>query len=101
MGRRLEDITLVLNRSDTSVGISQADVSTILGQVPAVLVPSDRAIPRAITDGMPIVLADERSGPAQAFKQLAHLYLRKSPNGGSVENLTSGRGRRSLMRKGR
>jgi pilus assembly protein CpaE len=101
MGRRADDITLVLNRSDTSVGISQADAATILGQVPAVLVPSDRAIPRATTDGMPIVLADERSGPAQAFKQLAQLYLRRSPHGGSVENSKSGRGRRLLMRKGR
>jgi pilus assembly protein CpaE len=103
MGRTAEDITLVLNRADTSVGISQADVATILGQVPAVLVPSDRAIPRAITDGMPIVLADERSGPARAFKELAHLYLRKSPYataGGTVDD-SKRAGRRSLIRKGR
>jgi pilus assembly protein CpaE len=104
MGRNVNDITLVLNRSDTSVGISQSDVATILGQVPSVLVPSDRAIPRAITDGMPIVLADERSGPAQAFKQLAHLYLRESgyatARRSGEEPKRSG-GRRSLMRKGR
>jgi pilus assembly protein CpaE len=104
MGRKADEITLVLNRSDTSVGISQADVATILGQVPAVLVPSDRAIPRAITDGQPIVLADERSGPALAFKQLAHLYLRDSPYAtarGSVGESKRSGGRRSLMRKGR
>lgn len=104
MGRNGDDITLVLNRSDTSVGISQADVATILGRVPAVLVPSDRAIPRALTDGMPIVLADARSGPAQAFKQLAQLYLRESPHataGESGDDSKRAGGRRSLIRKGR
>jgi MinD-like ATPase involved in chromosome partitioning or flagellar assembly len=72
--------------------------------VPAVLVPSDRAIPRAITDGIPILLADARSGPAQAFKQLAQLYLRKSPYataGERVDDSKRAGGRRSLIRKGR
>jgi pilus assembly protein CpaE len=104
MGRSGDDITLVLNRSDTSVGISQADVATILGRVPAVLVPSDRAIPRATTDGIPIVLADARSGPAQAFKQLAQHYLRESTYataGESVDDSKRAGGRRSLIRKGR
>jgi pilus assembly protein CpaE len=104
MGRKTEEITLVLNRSDTSVGISQADVTTILGQTPNVLVPSDRAIPRAITDGKPIVIADERSGPAQAFKELAHLYLRESPHAIAripVGDSKRSSGRRSRMRKGR
>jgi pilus assembly protein CpaE len=100
MGRKAEDITLVLNRSDSSVGISQADVATILGQTPDILVPSDRAIPRAITDGLPIVIADERSGPAQAFKELAQGYLRNSPYDDAHESKRGG-GRRSLMRKGR
>ena len=51
-------MTLVLNRADTSVGISQGDVDRLLGRAPDVLVPSDRAIPRAMTDGEPIVEAD-------------------------------------------
>ena len=104
MGRKAEDITLVLNRSDTSVGISQANVATILGQAPDILVPSDRAIPRAITDGLPIVIADERSGPALAFKELAHAYLRDSPYAiarGNAGGSKRAGGRRSLMRKGR
>jgi pilus assembly protein CpaE len=103
MGREADDITLVLNRSDSSVGISQSDVAAILGQVPAVLVPSDRAIPRAITDGLPIVVADERSGPAQAFKELANRYLRDSPYATSrrVDESKRSGGRRSLLRKGR
>jgi Flp pilus assembly CpaE family ATPase len=104
MGRTDDEITLVLNRSDTSVGISQSDVATILGQAPTVLIPSDRAIPRAITDGLPIVLADERSGPARGFKELAHLYLRDSPYAvarGTLDESKRSGGRRPLLRKGR
>jgi pilus assembly protein CpaE len=103
MGRSDEDITLVLNRADTSVGIGKDDVERILGQAPDVLVPSDRAIPRAITDGLPIVLAGPSSGAAQAFMGLAEIYLRKT--GWIAHNndeAASGRApRRSLLRKGR
>jgi MinD-like ATPase involved in chromosome partitioning or flagellar assembly len=40
-----------------------------------VFVPSDRQIPRATTDGEPIVVASERSEAARAFYSLAGLYL--------------------------
>jgi Flp pilus assembly CpaE family ATPase len=75
MGFEPSRITLVLNRADTSVGISQGDVEAILGRKPDVLVPSDRAIPRAITDATPIVTASPKSGAAQAFRTLANTYL--------------------------
>jgi pilus assembly protein CpaE len=104
MGRDLAGITLVLNRADTSVGISMDDVGRILGRQPDVLVPSDRAIPRAITQGQPIVLADDRSGPAQAFIALADIYLREtawSAPGAGEEDQSARPARRSLLRKGR
>ncbi len=75
MGYRLDEIRLVLNRADTSVGIGQNDVQHLLGKVPDVLVPSDRAIPRAITDGRAIVETEPKSGPARAFVGLAEYYL--------------------------
>jgi pilus assembly protein CpaE len=71
MGYDPERVTLVLNRADTSVGISQGDVERLLGRAPDVLVPSDRAIPRAVTDGETIVEADPRSRPARAFTEMA------------------------------
>jgi pilus assembly protein CpaE len=76
MGFDPSRVTLVLNRADTSVGISQGDVEAILGRKPDVLVPSDRAIPRAITDAIPIVTASPKSGAAQAFRALANTYLK-------------------------
>ena len=74
MGCNVDEIKLVLNRSDSNVGISQSDVERLLGRRPDVLVPSDRAIPRALTVGQPIVIAEPRSGAAKAFTGLAAWY---------------------------
>jgi pilus assembly protein CpaE len=102
MGFDPNHIKLVLNRADTSIGISQGDVETILGRKPDVLVPSDRAIPRAITDAAPIVTASPKSGAAQAFRQLANLYLTDSrldePNADAGEQ-ELGQPRRTLLRR--
>ena len=75
MGYAPEDITLVLNRADTSVGISTSDVYELLRKTPDVLVPSDRAIPRALTNGSTIYEADAKSGAGRAFAGLANRYL--------------------------
>ena len=79
MGLDPDAASLVLNRADTSVGISQRDVEEILGRRPDILVPSDRAIPRSLTDAQPIITAQPRSGAARAFRSLADLYLRQAP----------------------
>lgn len=102
MGYAAEDTTLVLNRADTSVGITAADVAGILGRAPDVLVPSDIAIPRAITAGQPIVVAAPRSGAARAYVSLARSYARVTAKAGvSPEPVEeSRRQRRTLLRKG-
>jgi pilus assembly protein CpaE len=106
MGYDLDDVQLVLNRADTSVGISDDDVTMILGRRPDIFVPSDRAVPRAITDGLPIVVAAEKSGPAKAFFSLASLYLgADSTESGSTEaparaKEASRGSRRSLFARG-
>jgi len=76
MGYDPKDVTLVLNRADTNVGITQADVERLLGRRPDVLVPSERMIPRALTEGRTIVAAEPKSGPARAFAGLADMYVR-------------------------
>jgi pilus assembly protein CpaE len=96
MGYASEDVTLVLNRADTSVGISEADVEQLLGRRPDVLVPSDRAIPRAITEGLPIVVAEPRSNAARAFMSLGARYSRNGDAAPSTEPVTR---RRRLRRK--
>jgi pilus assembly protein CpaE len=74
MGSDPKRIRLVLNRADSSVGIKRSEAEAILGRTPDVFVPSDREIPRATTDGQPIVVANGRSDAARAFHALADLY---------------------------
>jgi pilus assembly protein CpaE len=69
-----EAIKLVLNRAMTHVGISSSAVTAVLGREPEVLVPSDREIPRAINEGVPIILAQPRAEASEAFRNLATYY---------------------------
>ena len=91
----MDKVRIVLNRADTSVGITHADVADVLGRVPDVLVPSQREVVCSINAGEPIVLASRKSEPAKAFRALAELYAadrRPAP-------VADGR-RRRLLRKG-
>ena len=71
MGYRNDRISLVLNRADSRVGITGRDVTTIVGRKPDILVPSDREIPRAVNEGLPIVSAKRNSEAAKSFRALA------------------------------
>jgi pilus assembly protein CpaE len=94
MGYDSDRISMLLNRADTRVGIDHDEVVAITGRKPDVLVPSDREIPCSVNEGVPVVLAKDRSDAARAFHSLAHLYL----NG---DRKTSANGRRAgfLRRK--
>jgi pilus assembly protein CpaE len=77
MGYPSENISLVLNRADSRVGITHDDVSAIIGRTPDVVVPSDREIPRSVNEGTPIVASRERSDSAKAFQKLADIYTKR------------------------
>ena len=96
MGYETDHISLVLNRADSRVGITPDDVSTIVGRVPEVSIPSDREIPRSINEGTPIVAARQSSGAAKAFRNLADRYA-KTPAPKPAPIATSPSGVRSLI----
>ena len=104
MGHDPTGVTLVLNRADSDVGITQADVEQVLGRAPDVLVTSDRAIPRALTNGQPIVVAEPRSKAALSYTALAERYLaaaaraETAPTPTSAASGSAGRGRLRLRR---
>jgi len=81
MGYSQDRVHLVLNRADTSVGITHNDVVSIIGRAPDVLVPSHRDIARSVNDGSPIVVSQSRSEAAKAFRTLADLYVARTPDG--------------------
>jgi pilus assembly protein CpaE len=88
MGYPLENVSLILNRADSRVGITPDDVSAILGRTPDVSVPSDREIPRSVNEGTPIVASRQGSGAAKAFEQLANMYTKPSSGDTSPEAAT-------------
>jgi pilus assembly protein CpaE len=75
MGHDNASVKLVLNRAHSRVGITTSDVVAVLGREPDIYVPSDREIPRAVNEGVPIVLSRPDSEAAQAFGQLADLLI--------------------------
>jgi pilus assembly protein CpaE len=96
MGYDPAAIRLVLNRADSHVGIGLSDVKAILGRAPDILVPSDRDIPRSVTEGVPIITSSPRSDAAKAYLQLAQHYAAEPA---AVAAETSSRRRRSLLRR--
>jgi pilus assembly protein CpaE len=104
MGYDPAAVTLVLNRADSNVGITSEDVEQLLGRAPDVLVGSDRAVPRALTSGQPIVVAEPKSKAARSYVALAAHYLAAAVQTGAPtalvdESASLNRRRRLTLRK--
>ena len=74
MGYPRDRVRVVLNRANTSVGITNRDVANILDRSPEVLIPSSKDITTSVNEGHPIVLTQKRSDAAKSFKSLADLF---------------------------
>ena len=64
-------VKIVLNRSNSKVGMKQREVEAALEQKIAYEVPSDRAVPLTINKGVPAVLAEPGSDFAKAINAMA------------------------------
>lgn len=71
-GRRIK---LVLNRADSKVGLSIADVEKSVGTKVFATIPSDRLIPRAVNLGVPVIVNAPRSEVSKSFKELSNKLL--------------------------
>ena len=90
-------IQLVLNRADTRVGISHHDVVAVLGREPNIFIPSDREIPRAVNEGVPITLSRPQSYAAASFHELAALFTDDAPVTEPVAVGSTSSGRKRLV----
>jgi pilus assembly protein CpaE len=90
-----ERTRLVLNRADSRVGFSAADVPAVLGRKPDLLVPSHRDIACSVNQGMAITLSQPRSRAARAFRALAQAYAAPLSGAGAAK---AARRRLSLSR---
>jgi pilus assembly protein CpaE len=64
-------IKIVLNRSNSKVGMKQNEVEGALGMKVRFEVPSDRAVPLAVNRGKPVVLDEEGADVSKAIRQMA------------------------------
>jgi pilus assembly protein CpaE len=75
MGYKRDRIRVLLNRADTNVGVTQDDVTAIIGRAPDVCVSSNRDVVRSVNEGSPIVQGRPRTDVAQSFRTLADLFI--------------------------
>ncbi|MGN6244746.1 MAG: AAA family ATPase [Motilibacteraceae bacterium] len=100
LGYPRESWQVVLNRSDSKVGLAVADVEKTLKVPIAVQVPSSRAVSASINKGVPIVLDEPNHPVSQAIRALAEQRVRGTSSGG-VATLPAGARRRSSTVQGK
>jgi pilus assembly protein CpaE len=64
-------VRIVLNRSNSKVGMKPNEVEGALGMKVRFEIPSDRAVPLAVNRGNPVVLAEESADVSRAIKSMA------------------------------
>jgi pilus assembly protein CpaE len=64
-------VRIVLNRSNSKVGMKPNEVEGALGMKVRFELPSDRAVPLAVNRGNPVVLAEEGADVSKAIKTMA------------------------------
>jgi pilus assembly protein CpaE len=96
-----DKVHVILNRSDSSIGLSEADAITILGRRPDVMVPSDRDVPRSLAEAVPLVVSNRKSEVARAYEGLADLLSAGSEESVAAEPKARRTRRRGLRRRGR
>ena len=72
--------SVVLNRSDSNVGLSPEDVERVLRTPIAAHIPSSRAVPLSINNGTPITLASREHPVSRAIVRFAQEYLLSAPS---------------------
>jgi pilus assembly protein CpaE len=75
-------VRIVLNRSNSKVGMKPNEVEGALGMKVRFEVPSDRAVPLAVNRGNPVVLAEENADVSKAIRSMAkELFLAPKEEG--------------------
>jgi pilus assembly protein CpaE len=68
-------VSLILNRVTGGVGIASDEVADALGYPVRLEIPNDAAVSVAVNRGIPAVVADGKSGFAQAVREVAALVV--------------------------
>lgn len=77
IGVPAERMRVVLNRADSKVGISPADVERVLNLKITHMIPSSRLVPEALNSGVPVAISQPKSDVAKSIKELAEKLIGK------------------------
>ncbi len=66
---------VVLNRANSKVGLTPAEVSTSIGVSIDVALPSSREVPLSMNEGRPIASSSQRSHFGKRISELVDLFL--------------------------
>lgn len=86
--------SVILNRSDSKVGLSMEDVDRVVRWPIAAYIPSSRDVPISINKGTPITLATPNHPVSQAIVTFAQQRLLDAPAAATGGRLSRSRGRR-------
>ena len=86
--------SVVLNRADSKVGLSQADVDRVVSWPIAAHIPSSRDVPISINKGTPLVLSSPGHAVSQSISRFAQQRLLSAQAAGGAGRSGRSRGRR-------
>lgn len=92
LGFPRERFGIVLNRADSKVGLSPADVERVMKIKVDARIPSSRLVPISLNQGVPVVVSEPRSEVAKSVHSLAKRVTAPSPV--TQPRRPAGRGRR-------
>ena len=72
--------SIVLNRSDSNVGLSPEDVERVLRSPIAAHIPSSRAVPLSINNGTPITVANREHAVSRAIIKFTQQHVLGTPS---------------------
>jgi pilus assembly protein CpaE len=85
LGYSQDSVNVVLNRSDSKVGLTISDVEKALSVPIAAQIPSSSAVSISINRGVPLVLDQPKHPVSQAIQLLADTRVRRTPAGQLAE----------------
>lgn len=92
-----DQLRVVLVRADSKAGLTTGDVERTIGRPIDIKVPSTRAVPRSVNEGVPLALSSSRSGVVQAIDELVADIAAHLPAGIPTHDEGTSTGRRRFL----
>lgn len=100
IGLPRERFRIVLNRADSKVGLSAADVERVMKIRVDTMIPSSRLVPTCLNKGVPVVLEDPGSEVSESIRRLASRFVGGKPREGEILLTPAEEPKRRLFKRG-